>query len=1082
MIAESHVVASDIPSPSLSTAFATVSDTPLVDVLAIEASTTKRPTIDMMPPEVLQLVLEEFAVNNFAGFWDDGELDREVSPGELWLAPMQLAAVCRDWRRIALTTPSLWNRIIVTMAPLFEARLDEYAAALEMQTGRACAHPMLLLLAIDYASPFPDQSNMAAFDRFIEAVKRIIERSTQATVVYFRKTDGMPPPDAVLRLRNLFETNASALTKVIMAMIDTFHGDEDEYEYGPPHLIEMPFARSVSSIKSLALAAIFPRVPDDMVLHCLQELEIEVDVLLTSSIIRLLEVSPRLQRFTLRTCLIEGHQWQEPLSHATLAFLQIHVKQLDQEAAMLVFCFPALKHVDIVFDGQGRSTYKRNLVMSVCKGTDKLEHLTIRYAKADELLANVLYGLGLRQLKTLELEGRILYAGFWEGLARNASAFPCLAEIRCSEMVRSSDNRGEEVRCKSRYKTVILTTSTRRHCESLLAALRMCILVGRRSTVRSPMLSHSDSRYRTTTRLRGDNFGLHSSRRRCTWTLRVIKTVFRDLPLFGLSSCLPLCPAFYLILKMIVGSHVVTSFIPSPGLGTAFATGSDTRVVDVLAVDAPTTKRRAIDRMPPELLQLVLEHFAIANFAGFWDDVRLDYKRNLSELGSAPMRLAAVCRDWRHIALTTPSLWNRIVVNLGFVFEARVDAYASALELQLNRACAQPMLLLLVVDFEHSIPERQDAATFDRFIEAVKPIIGRSAQIIVAYSKHTDAVLPSDAASRFHNLFKTDAVALERINMVLVGDEPDYRHHISLDMPFARSVASIKSFALVAIVPWWPDDTVFHCLQELDISFKVVPSGSIALHLLEASPQVQRLTMTIYSIARRHRNPISHTTLTFLRIQIQVLTREAALQDFCFPALKRVEIGFGVLALGEEIHSGYKRDLIRSICTSADKLEHLTIRNVQADEQLANVLSGVGLQQLKTLELEGWILYASFGDCLAMNVGAFPYLAEIRCSEMVRSSDGRGDEVSRTSWFKVQILTASDCRGWKSLFAASRPCMLVGCRSTVRSLMLSRKDFWYQSTESEQRRSHPSRPRRVGRGSNARSQHSRGMETPAHRA
>jgi len=200
-------------------------------------------------------------------------------------------------------------------------------------------------------------------------------------------------------------------------------------------------------------------------------------------------------------------------------------------------------------------------------------------------------------------------------------------------------------------------------------------------------------------------------------------------------------------------------------------------------------------------------------------------------------------------------------------------------------------------------------------------------------------------------------------------------------------------------------------------------------------------------------------TLTFLRIEVQVLNRETVLQAFCFPALKHVDFVLEVLTLGEDIHSGYKRDLVRSICKSADKLEHLAIRHVKADGQLANVLSGVGLQQLRTLELEGWILYARFWDCLAINVGAFPCLAEIRCSEMVRSSDGRGDEVSRTRRSKVQILTTRDRRRWKSLFAASRPCILIRRRSTVRSPMLSHNDCWYQLIESKRRRLHSIRPR-----------------------
>jgi len=430
------------PSPGLSMSL----ETPGGALSAVDAPTTMRSVINKIPPELLQLILEHTVMAVFYRFWDGADAHCVGgTPGELWLVPVRLAAVCRDWRRIALATPFLWSRIVIIMASEFEARLDQYAAALQLQLDRAGAQPMRLLLVVDFETPFPDDPGFD-IELFINVVKRVVRTSVQATVMYIRSTNAEPLPKDAARLRSLFETDAGALKRMIVAMIS----EETDPIYVPPELIDMPFAQSVAGINSLDLAGVIPRIPDDMILLGLEELEIDVDELPTGLIARLLRACPQLQRLTLMTCSIEGTH-MVPLSHATLAVLHIQVKQLDQEAALLAFCFPALKHAEIYFgvlpdSEEIPSTHKRELVRSICRGAYKLEHLAIRYAEADEQLASALFVVGLQQLKTLELEGWMLNASFWDCLAMNAGAFPCLVEIRCSEMVRSSDGRDAEVR------------------------------------------------------------------------------------------------------------------------------------------------------------------------------------------------------------------------------------------------------------------------------------------------------------------------------------------------------------------------------------------------------------------------------------------------------------------------------------------------------------------------------------------------------------------------------------------------------------------------------------------------------------
>ena len=398
MTAEYDVVTSETPSPSLRTTLDTSGGAFDADLSDVDALTTNRPAIDKIPPELLQLVFEYATVNAYSLFWDATDADcNDGAPGDLWLASMRLAAVCHDWRRIALATPSLWSRITVIISSVFGVTLDPYAAALQLQLDRAGAQPMRLLLLVDYDAPFPDDADTIGVDEFIHMLKRVVRRSAQATVMYIRPTFAEPHPKDAARLRNLFEAGSRALKRLTVAMIS----DEDDPVYVPLGLVDMPFIQSVAGINSLHLVDVIPRIPDDIVFQTLKDLEIDVDELHFGSIARLLKTSPQLQRLALRTCSIGG-PYQEPVSHTTLTFLHIQVKQLNQESAFLTFCLPALEHADIYFDFLPKgeeilSTYQQDLVRSVCRGVDKLQHLTIRYAEAGEQSSDA---ANLQTLKT----------------------------------------------------------------------------------------------------------------------------------------------------------------------------------------------------------------------------------------------------------------------------------------------------------------------------------------------------------------------------------------------------------------------------------------------------------------------------------------------------------------------------------------------------------------------------------------------------------------------------------------------------------------------------------------------------------
>jgi len=264
-----------------------------------------------------------------------------------------------------------------------------------------------------------------------------------------------PIPDTAQHFRDLFQTDASNLKRMTLVLID--HGDEsapDRLEF-----LEMPFAWSVAdSLDHLLLAFTVPRMPKGMIARCLTDLQMELDILPTQLIARMLNESPSLQRFTVNTTGIRADRPSEALTHATLGFFHISVQKMDTEDSLQAFHFPALKRAEILFDdgpdgvnlsptnAEVSADHKRALIQSVCSGVDGLEQILIQRIEADESLADTLIALGLRHLKSLELANSILYASFWDKLAAHVEDFPCLTNLRCFNAVPTSEGHDYEVR------------------------------------------------------------------------------------------------------------------------------------------------------------------------------------------------------------------------------------------------------------------------------------------------------------------------------------------------------------------------------------------------------------------------------------------------------------------------------------------------------------------------------------------------------------------------------------------------------------------------------------------------------------
>ncbi|KAF9063820.1 hypothetical protein BDP27DRAFT_1189541, partial [Rhodocollybia butyracea] len=102
-------------------------------------------------------------------------------------------------------------------------------------------------------------------------------------------------------------------------------------------------------------------------------------------------------------------------------------------------------------------------------------------------------------------------------------------------------------------------------------------------------------------------------------------------------------------------------------------------------VDAHRTLLSPVRQIPPETLAEI-----------FVQCLPPDPPYGLRDLTKAPLLLTTICKDWRHIALTTPRLWNSLHIHL----PVRLTAEACAKRVQgviawLERSGSLPLSISL---------------------------------------------------------------------------------------------------------------------------------------------------------------------------------------------------------------------------------------------------------------------------------------------------------------------------------------------------------------------------------------------------
>ncbi|KAJ7435771.1 hypothetical protein B0H11DRAFT_1755680, partial [Mycena galericulata] len=97
------------------------------------------------------------------------------------------------------------------------------------------------------------------------------------------------------------------------------------------------------------------------------------------------------------------------------------------------------------------------------------------------------------------------------------------------------------------------------------------------------------------------------------------------------------------------------------------------------------------------------------------------FDRSPSSIQS-PLFLGHICRKWRDISLSTPSLWTSITLLLGNVTAHQRQLHL--LELWLSRSRSCPLLISLHFDPSY-LPSNAPAVSVTEFIEAILPHCGR---------------------------------------------------------------------------------------------------------------------------------------------------------------------------------------------------------------------------------------------------------------------------------------------------------------------------------------------------------------------
>ncbi|KAF9059524.1 hypothetical protein BDP27DRAFT_1341288 [Rhodocollybia butyracea] len=257
-------------------------------------------------------------------------------------------------------------------------------------------------------------------------------------------------------------------------------------------------------------------------------------------------------------------------------------------------------------------------------------------------------------------------------------------------------------------------------------------------------------------------------------------------------------------------------------------------------VDAHRVLLSPVRQIPPETLAEI-----------FVQCLPSDPPYGLRDLAKAPLLLTTICKDWRHIALTTPRLWKSLHIHL----PAHLSAEACAKRVQgviawLERSGSSPLSISL-----HGMSHYPDTApNQENLLRSVMKFSHRF--------ENTDLSLPSSALSIFGELAPPTFPILASLRLRDLGVDNRVRGGRFTISRASQEHAAAANFALLGLLfPRMPGlhalslqlsfgankNPLLPCnwkhLTSLDLSSPMHPDQ--ALDILAQVPQMCTLALTI---------------------------------------------------------------------------------------------------------------------------------------------------------------------------------------------------------------------------------------------
>ncbi|KAH7102742.1 hypothetical protein BKA62DRAFT_89004 [Auriculariales sp. MPI-PUGE-AT-0066] len=399
----------------------------------LELELTRYCPIDQLPEDLVQLIFELHLEASHHAVWEEGIDD---GAPELLTIPFTLSTVSRRWRSLALATPALWSRFTVILTCEWDSdTMATYAQAMETQLGRTTDYPIRLTMSVDTHVERAVQGVVEA-ERLVRLVEILIPRSIELTMTLMQTSGSIPWPP-----RERVMTSVRERTGPLQRLRMIFVEDEPSIEFA--HRDEIEFSLSDlagRTVQHIALGGFIPVIRSEERWVNLQEIETHTDNLRLplSTLRQILAACSYIHRLKISCQSLSGPIIPEGLSSDTLAKLEVITDQVEPEVLEQRFHFCGLQTFEIRFndtiqyDHYGlaslvTNSLKASLIRSFCRDAHDIQVLNLKEVDADDVLADSLLALNLRNLSTLKLRDSPLRAAFWERLA---TALPALTALK----------------------------------------------------------------------------------------------------------------------------------------------------------------------------------------------------------------------------------------------------------------------------------------------------------------------------------------------------------------------------------------------------------------------------------------------------------------------------------------------------------------------------------------------------------------------------------------------------------------------------------------------------------------------------